>query len=495
MQGDLKMKKALALILIFSMILTLFCACKDQGDDSTEPLGVTNISSSKNETLKLAYSKADMLDPFTASMSANIQILGLIYDGLYKLDKAYEPIPVIAKSAIVSGTALNVTLDSASFSDGSPVTADDVAYSFKKAKNSPSHSEKLSNFESASISASNMLVFTLKRPDPYAQACLTFPIVKNGSEGELPVGSGRYVPQKSGESIYLVVNKEKKSFNPAIKTIMLVPVRDSSSVESSLEIGNTGFYYNDLSSGTFSRINAKTVEMGINNLVFLGFNSKSEVFSNGALRKAVNLAVDRREIVATAFQGHAREAYSPFNPDWYQLASKDLIVAENLQEATKLIEESGVDIKDKEISLLVNKENRFKLEAAQLIETYLKSLGFKVLLKNYDSEYYTEAVEIGSYDLYIGEVRLSPNMDLTPLLGGGSVSYGIDETCASCARYTQLLEGGCELMDFINTFNDDLPFLPLCFRNAAASYTNAMQADFACCDGDVFYDIETWSFK
>ncbi len=402
MQGDLKMKKALAVILIFSMILTLFCACKDQGDDSTEPLGVTNISSSKNETLKLAYSKADMLDPFTASMSANIQILGLIYDGLYKLDKAYEPIPVIAKSAIVSGTALNVTLDSASFSDGSPVTADDVAYSFKKAKNSPSHSEKLSNFESASISASNMLVFTLKRPDPYAQACLTFPIVKNGSEGELPVGSGRYVPQKSGESIYLVVNKEKKSFNPAIKTIMLVPVRDSSSVESSLEIGNTGFYYNDLSNGVYSRINAKTVEMGINNFVYLAFNSASAAFSNAEVRRAVNLAVNRKEIVATAFQGHARETYSPFNPEWYPLVSKDLIITPSLEEAKAIIEKAGKEVTEKEISLLVNKENPFKLETAKLIQNSLVSLGFKVVLKDYTAEYYTEAIELGSYDLYIG---------------------------------------------------------------------------------------------
>ena len=489
------MKRAAALIIIFSLIFTVFYGCKDDSDTSDEPVIVSNISDQKEGILKLAYSKADMLDPFTSTMAANIQILGLVYDGLYKIDKTYKPVPVIAESAIVSGTAVNVTLSSAVFSDGSAVTANDIVYSFDRAKFSPAYGSRLENFSGASVSSSNMLVFSLKKPDPYALSCLTFPIVKSGSSGELPIGAGRYVPEKSGESVYLVVNTKKKNFNPAVKTIMLVPVRDSSSVESSLEIGNTGFYYNDLSSGTFSRINAKTVEMGINNLVFLGFNSKSEIFSNAALRKAVNLAVDRREIVATAFQGHAREAYSPFNPDWYQLASKDLIVAENLQEATKLIEESGVDIKDKEISLLVNKENRFKLEAAQLIETYLKILGFKVLLKNYETEYYTEAVEIGSYDLYIGEVRLSPNMDLTPLLGGGSVSYGIDETCASCARYTQLLEGGCELMDFINTFNDDLPFLPLCFRNAAASYTNAMQADFACCDGDVFYDIETWSFK
>lgn len=488
------MKKLAALILIFSLIFTVFYGCDSPQEPSGDPQIVSNLNEVNQNTLKLAYSKADMLDPFTCTMSANNQILGLVYDGLYKLDKAYEPIPVIAKSSIVSGNSINVTLNTAQFSDSTALTANDVAYSFNKAKESPCYAERLKNFLSVSISASNMLVFTLETADPYALACLTFPIVKNGSEGELPIGSGRYMAQVSGETIYLVVNGKKSGFNPIIKTIMLVPVRDNSSVESSLEIGNTGFYYNDLSSGTYSRINAHTVEMGINNFVYLAFNSESEIFSNQLIRQAVNLAVDRKEISSTAFQGHARAAYSPFNPDWYMLASKDLVVSKDIDKARELIELSGVDISLQEVSLLVNKENQFKLETAEFIADYLTALGFTVKLKDYEPQYYTEAIEIGSYDMYIGEVRLSPNMDLSSLLGG-TEGYGINPDCQSVLRYTQLRNGSCELMDFVNTFNEDLPFIPLCYRNAAASYTNAMQADYACCDGDVFYDIETWSFK
>ena len=488
------MKKFLALILITAMLATAFCGCKKEPDEVDDPHIIVNLNEGSSGTLKLAYSKADMLDPFTCTMSANIQIMGLIYDGLYKTDKNYQPVPVIAKSAIVSGTTVNVTLNSVMFSDGTALTANDVAYSFNKAKNAPYYAERLKNVASVSISSSNMLVFTLSAPDPYILACLTFPVVKNGAEGELPIGSGRYAPQVSGETIYLVVNGKKSGFNPAIKTITLVPVRDSDSIESSLEIGNTGFYCNDLSSGTYSRINAKTVEMGINNFVYLAFNSSSEYFANQLIRQAVNLAINRKEIALTAFQGHAREAYTPFNPDWHNLASKDLLIPTDIQKASELIAQSGIDITQKEISVLVNKENGFKHEAAEFICDYLRHLGFKVNLKDYTPQYYTEAIELGSYDMYIGEIRLSPNMDLSPLLAG-TQGYGIDPLCASASRYTQLLSGGCELMDFVNTFNEDLPFIPLCYRNAAASYTNSMQADYACCDGDVFYDIETWSFK
>ena len=40
------------------------------------------------------------------------------------------------------------------------------------------------------------------------------------------------------------------------------------------------FNYNDLADGSYSRINAHTVEMGINNFVYLAFNSSSEVFAD-----------------------------------------------------------------------------------------------------------------------------------------------------------------------------------------------------------------------
>ena len=489
------MKKAAALILIISLIFTVFCSCDGNDEPTVDPAVVSNLDSSKEGVLKLAYSKADMLDPFTATMNANIQILGLVYDGLFKLDKAYEPIPVLAKSGMVSDTSVNVNLDTAVFSDGSPVTARDVIYSFEKAKLSPTYLEKLRNFSGAKEAAANMVIFNLISPDPYAVSCLTFPIVKEGSGGNLPIGSGRYIPEISGETTYLVVNKNKSGFNPAIKTIMLVPVRDSNSLESSLEIGNTGFHYNDLSSGVYSRINAKTVDMGINSLVYLAFNSASEVFADPFLRQAVGFAINRKEITATAFQGHARETYSPFNPDWYALSSKDLILSTDIQKSLALIEESGVDIAEKEISLLVNKENQFKLETARFIRDYLVNLGFTVNLKEYELQYYTEALELGSYDMYIGEVRLSTNMDLSSLLSGGAVSFGINSESPVCARYTQLLSGGCELMDFINTFNEDLPFIPLCYRNAAVSYSNEIQNEANCCDSDVFYDIETWSFR
>ena len=94
------MKKAAVLILIISLLFTVFCSCDNQKEQNDDPAFVSNLSDNKEGVLKLAYSKADMLDPFTATTAANIQILELIYDGLYRLNKNYEPVPVKAQLSV-----------------------------------------------------------------------------------------------------------------------------------------------------------------------------------------------------------------------------------------------------------------------------------------------------------------------------------------------------------------------------------------------------------
>ena len=488
------MKKFVSFLLVITLCLTLFgCGGGDETPPTTAP--VTDTATQSERVLNLAYSKGDTLNPFTCTTTSNMQILGLVYDSLFALDGSYNPIPSVAFSGNVNGKTVTVTLNSTTFFDGSPLTAQDVTASFTSAKASAAYSARLANFESATASGTNAVVFNLTNTDPYALACLSFPIVKGGNvTDDLPVGSGRYIPHVSGESVYLVVNSQKSGFAPAIKTILLTPVRNSDTLITSLEIGNIAFNYDDLSTGIFSRINANTVEMGLNNFVYMGFNSSSEVFSNPALRQAVNLIINRGEIVSNAFQGHARITYSPFNPDWHMLVSKDLTVSRDKTRAQELVAESGIDFTQKEVTLLVGTGNQFKIETANLIKAFLAEINITVNVVKASDEEFLAALEEGAYDLYIGEIRFTPNMDMTMLLGG-ALGYGIDTESRTCSRYTQLLAGECEIMDFINAFNQDLPFIPICYRNAAVSYTNALQGGFTSCDADVFSGIENWSFK
>ena len=55
----------------------------------------------------------------------------------------------------------------------------------------------------------------------------------------------------------------------------------------------------------------------------------------------------------------------------------------------------------------------------------LNSLGFNITVKSMEYSEYKQALLKGNFDLYYGEVRLSPNFDLSPFFGAtGTLNYG-----------------------------------------------------------------------
>lgn len=488
------MKKLICIILVICSVFILFPSCGNTDEENNTHLQSDNFEGPSQNTLKLAYSKSDSLNPFVCESEINTQISRLVFDGLFKLDSSYEPQPEIAMSASKGLNSITVTLNQVKFSDGSDLTVRDVMNSFEQARSSSIYEYRLSNFVSVQKASENSLVFNLETPDPYAVSCLDFPVIKSGSNEDMPIGSGRYSYMQNGENLYLVVNSYKTSFNPIFRTINLESVHETESSSNSLVIGNTSFYYNDLSEGVYDRLNARNVDMGINNFVYLGFNEADSFFSVPQVRRAVSLAVDKEKIVSTAYQSHARAANIVFNPDFY--AVNDLVTdsGTNLELAKELLYESGIEPATREISLMYNFENGFKAETAQIIKENLEELGFYVRLKPYTESEFMYDLSVGAFDLYIGEIKLSYNMNLNPVLSADS-NYGLSEENETILKYSEFLRDECGIMDFINVFDSDMPLVPLVYRNAVLSYTKAMQSEFGACDSDVFYDIETWSLK
>lgn len=491
------MKKIIAILMAAAVMLSL-CSCKGNEEPETESTTLSGEAGEKYSEIqtKLVYSKTDSMNPFEAESTVNIRLMTLIYDGLFSLDASYTPKPAVAKSCAAGASVLNVTLDSSvKFSDGSAIEVSDVIYSFNLAKESPAYSARLANFESVTSSNKSTLIFSLAKPDVYAQNCLTFPIIKEQSDEEFPTGSGRYKVVNRNGVYVLEKNSYKKGFRPEITVIELLEIKSSDDMLSSLEIGNTCFSFDDLADGEYSRINASTVDVLMNNIVYLGINSNNEILSSPEFRAAVNACVAKNDIADSAFQGHAKAAASPFNPDWSVIAGKLTVAESDPAKAAELIAKSAVDLTGKTFTLLVNADNGFKKEAANLIAAQLLSAGIIVEVRALPYESYIEAVENEEFDFYIGEIRLTPDMNISALFSGGNCSYGVggDADVQSILRYEQLLAGECEIMDFINTFNTEMPFIPLCYRSATVSYTNSLDyGNVPCCDSDVYSNIEKW---
>lgn len=498
------MKRFICILLAAVLPALVFGGCAGKNTDKPTPVveSTAAVEPSTNEDgsivagARLVYEKNDSLNPYKAVSSVNIRLLSLVYDGLFSLDSAYNLNGAVAKGCAGGTDTVNVMLDTnAKFSDGTPVTPQDIIYSYELAKDSATYGERLKHFTSVSTPNSSNMIFTLDEPDIYAQNCLTFPIIKEGSDEARPTGTGRYIFTENAGRLLLEINPNRSGFSPSIACFELTEIKDSSVTNSSLEIGSTCFSFDDLSDGSYTRVNAKTQNVLMNNLVYLGVNGSNEYLADPLIRRAVSAALDRSELVTSAFQGHAKAAVSPFNPDWYVIAGTDGSPTIENSDIESLLEESGNNPGRLPFSLIVNAENGFKLDAAGLIKQMLSQAGISVMIYALPSEDYYTAVRNGDFDMYIGEIKLTDNMNLYPLFRGGRCSYGVTSAMQeqSFARYVQLLSGECELMDFINVFSAELPFIPLCYRSGLALYTNSVDfGSSVCCISDVFCNVDRW---
>lgn len=498
-----------ALALAFALLTGCFTGCGNNRPPETTSAGITSAeTSAETVLLKLPYSKSEPFNPFEVKSLMGIQLSSLIYDSLFRVDSSYKPVPVIAKSYKQDGLELTVELKTGlRFSDGEPLDADDVAWSFEEAGSSPAFATRLSNIGSVAKVSEYTVVFQLKTPDPYAVNCLDFAVIKYLDSDDSPLGSGRYILTDSKGDKYLNANEARLGgFYPAIKNILLVNVSDSGVLNYSLQIGSLSFIFTDLRHGDVRRMKASTLKVDMNNLVYLAFNSSSGNLKLSGVRRAIAMLIDRTVISEQAFQGYAKAAYSPFNPDW--LSDFGFTVKTDKNDALSLLKKEGFSkISNEgvrtdnsgntlEFSLVVNKENPFKSEAAKIISSQLLEIGIKTTVKELSLRDYTAAVKNGSYDMYLGEVMLKPDMDLSPLLrSGGSVSSGIDtKSGAASAAYESFLNGKLEIKEFIDAFNSDAPFVPLCYRRGMAAFDRSLSIPQECNTSDIYSSIDSWIF-
>ena len=76
-------------------------------------------------------------------------------------------------------------------------------------------------------------------------------------------------------------------------------------------------------------------------------------------------------------------------------------------------------------TLLVCSDQPVRVTAAQTVADGLTACGLEVTVNALEGEKYQEALQAGNFDFYLGEVRLSPNFDLSPFFQeNGTLPYG-----------------------------------------------------------------------
>ena len=527
-------KKIIAICLVFLSIINLSACKKTTGVTSSETV-INQENSNKKDYITLLYSAADTFNPYTAETEINRQLCKLLYEPLIKLSNEFEPINVIAESIELSGKDCTVKLRNLKFSDGTVITADDVVYSCNLALGSKGgYSAKLYMLDSVAASDSKTIVFKLKKADPYFINVLDFPILKAGSEKIInsdsvvqpPIGNGRY--KVSDDRLSLVINGNNDATDTAIKIIKLINAPDSESVAHYIQIGASDIYYNDSSNGEIFRMSGQKQNINLNNLVYIGINQNYDALTQNALRQALSSGIDRKDICQNAFYTNALPATGFFNPVWepvkavqnIQIEAKKQITIENLEQiGYNSLDEKGnrknSSGKYLKFTLLVNSENRLRVTAAQMISSKLLEYGIQITVieKPYNS--YKEALERGEFQLFLGEIKLTDNMDITCMVSeNGSAAYGLKSQSAtnpegptnateenvlvankSAEVVNGFYEGKNTITDVATVLQTEMPFIPICYRTGAIFYNDNIENVKNSSASDIYFSIESYIIK
>ncbi len=528
----MKIKKILCLIMAAQLLFCL-AACKETPLNTSSLTETTNNDKNNEQNyITLLYSAADTFNPYTATTQINRQLCNLLYEPLVKLDNEFEPVYSIAKSVKTEDAVCTVVIGDYKFSDGSAVTADDIVYSYNLAKNSAtSYSAALYEVSSVTAVNSKTVAFSLSKADPYFQNVLDFPIIKTGSAAvtdsdsvaQPPIGCGRYKVAQDRQK--LVINNLYFGAKGSISEICLINAPDSESVSHYIEIGAADMYYSDISDGTILRMSGNKLDVNLNNLVYIGVNQSYGALAQNSLRQAISSAIDRNKICQNSYYNNALPATGFFTPVWKEVKSvQNIQIHTNSQITVENLEKIGYNELDKEgvritssgkglrFSLLVNSENQAKVAAARLIASQLSEFGIKITVVEKSYENYIQSLASGNFQLFLGEIKLSNNMDFSCMvLEGGSAAYGLatsqSETdgdsaeaepvpvSKSASAINGFYSGKNTIADVATVLQTEMPFIPVCYRTGILLCNENIENINKSSASDIYFSIESYFYN
>ena len=399
-------------------------------------------------TLRVGWSsEPDTMNPLTTYSTEADEVLHLVYDNLLSYDTELKPQPELASSFETSadGTAFTFHLrPNATWSDGTPVTSDDVKYTFETIhKESLSqYSQWLTHLTSVETPDAQTAVVTFDKPQAFNPG-LVVPILPKHIWGTMtakqistfandtPVGSGPFklTEWKKGESLTL---DRSDSFwgDPAIAAKVVYTLYSNEDVEAQALKGGEVDVLTEVPptiwDGLNGADNVKAVSLPSFSFHHIGMNVSEAKGSKGnpllkdkTIRQALSYALDRNQLVQLALAGHGKPGSSivPIGmADWHWEPSADQVMDANPDKAKQLLDAAGyVDRngdgvrespagKPLEFRLIAIESTGVDVRAAQLFRDAAANVGIKLDLSTLDENtlgstvYNTDAPD---WDLFV----------------------------------------------------------------------------------------------
>jgi peptide/nickel transport system substrate-binding protein len=368
-------------------------------------------------------------------------------------DRAFEPL--LARSwTRRDSVTLAFDLDPrATWHDGVPVTSADVVFTFDRARN-PAVSLGLAALlrRIASVTAEGDHRVVFRYTEPYAEqlydavfhaAPLPSHLLASLPAGSLdkapfvqaPVGSGpyRWVRRVPGEFVELAANDRFFLGAPAVRRLIFRTAADADARLNMLLAGDADATENIPPPRTnIDRVradrNLRIIPVPSPTLGFLLFNQRDPrdrnrphpILSDRDVRRAIGLALDRRQIVRAVLGSAGEVPYGPASSILWIHHGTPAPAPMNLREARRLLDgrgwtdHDGDGVRDREgqplaLTVIVPTTSAIRLQMAQIVQEQLRALGVRLEVAQVERPVYTERRTAGAFDIDFASTSQDPS--------------------------------------------------------------------------------------
>ena len=245
--------------------------------------------------------------------------------------------------------------DDVVFTDGEPLTAEDVAFTYNTCRDASSVNDFTMLKEAVAV---DEVTVEFRMNTPYSIWPYTMAIVGIVPEhaydenyGQNPIGSGRYIMKQwdKGQQVIFEANPDYYGETPKIQKLTVLFMEEDAALAAAMagqvDVAHTAASYSEMTIDGYSLLNVATVDnRGFNLPCTEPEEADGIVYGNAltadvTVRRAINLAIDREEMIDNVLNGYGTVAYSVCDKmPWYNEAA---VTEYDLEAARALMEEAG----------------------------------------------------------------------------------------------------------------------------------------------------------
>ena len=461
--------------------------------------------------LRLPMRNPLTLNPLLNEDATVAPILRLIFEPLVIFDQNLRPTGHLAHVELSSDfTRATLTIrDDAIWSDGMPVTSNDLIFSIEVLRLAPEtviYKRNVENIARVDRIDAKTVQITFERASVTASYALNFPIIpEHHFRGHInarsprnrePIGNGQYKLESMAlmQSMTLVRNPYTFRQRPAIEQIEIIFIPDA---ETKLHAFDQGVV--DALRLPFAEWvkhhSVKPVhheEFPAMYFEFVGFNYRRAIFRNTETRRAVAHAFNADEAMNAVYLHQAVRAVSPIHPySWMH----DGGVAGPAHDPARAREMFRTLSMPEILEIVVNTEHIERVHIAQRLAAGLASAGqpATVVALPFD-EYYSRLTD-GEFDIFLGGMRLDLVPDFGFMFQGGGLFptdpalYGLLAALNIASTESAYLQAVSQLQQ---GFVDMLPIISLGFRHSAVLTSTRVVQGREPAPDNVFGFVNEW---